>query len=83
MAARRQAVTNPENTFYATKRLIGRSFNDDEIKAIQGLVPYKIVKSRQQRRCLGRGTRNKVQSLSDRVHGSAKDEGDGRRIPWS
>jgi len=45
MSARRQAVTNPENTFYAVKRLIGRSFTDKEVKAISGLVPYKIVKS--------------------------------------
>ena len=45
MAAKRQAVTNPENTFYAVKRLIGRSFGDKEVKDIQGLVPYNIVKS--------------------------------------
>jgi len=45
MAARRQAVTNPANTFYAVKRLIGRSFGDKEVKDIQGLVPYNIVKS--------------------------------------
>jgi len=45
MAAKRQAVTNPSNTLYAVKRLIGRSFNDKEVKDIQGLVPYKIVKS--------------------------------------
>merc|ERR1711966_127189 len=45
MAAKRQAVTNPDNTFYAVKRLIGRSFGDKEVKNIQGLVPYKIVKS--------------------------------------
>eukprot|EP00560_Eucampia_antarctica_P007463 CAMPEP_0197827758 /NCGR_PEP_ID=MMETSP1437-20131217/4472_1 /TAXON_ID=49252 ORGANISM="Eucampia antarctica, Strain CCMP1452" /NCGR_SAMPLE_ID=MMETSP1437 /ASSEMBLY_ACC=CAM_ASM_001096 /LENGTH=665 /DNA_ID=CAMNT_0043428739 /DNA_START=60 /DNA_END=2057 /DNA_ORIENTATION=- len=45
MAAKRQAVTNPTNTMYAVKRLIGRSFNDKEVKAIQGLVPYDIVKS--------------------------------------
>ena len=45
MAAKRQAVTNPENTFYAVKRLIGRSFSDNEVKSIQGLVPYNIVKS--------------------------------------
>ena len=32
MPAKRQAVTNPQNTFYATKRLIGRKFNDDEVK---------------------------------------------------
>jgi molecular chaperone DnaK len=43
--AKRQAVTNPENTLYAVKRLIGRGINDAEVKAISGLVPYKIVKS--------------------------------------
>lgn len=45
MAARRQAVTNPENTLYAVKRLIGRRFDDKEVKEISGLVPYNIVKS--------------------------------------
>lgn len=44
-AAKRQAVTNPENTVYAAKRLIGRRFQDKEVKDIAGLVPYKIVKS--------------------------------------
>jgi molecular chaperone DnaK len=45
MAAKRQAVTNPENTLYAVKRLIGRRFQDKEVKNIANLVPYKIVKS--------------------------------------
>ena len=45
MAAKRQAVTNPENTLYAVKRLIGRRFEDKEVKDISKLVPYKIVKS--------------------------------------
>jgi len=45
MAARRQAVTNPDNTLYAVKRLIGRSHNDKEVKGISKLVPYEIVKS--------------------------------------
>jgi len=45
MSAKRQAVTNPENTLYAIKRLIGRSYADKEVKGIQGLVPYKIIKS--------------------------------------
>jgi molecular chaperone DnaK len=45
MAARRQAVTNPENTLYAIKRLIGRRYEDKEVKNISKLVPYKIVKS--------------------------------------
>ena len=43
LAAKRQAVTNPENTLYATKRLIGRRFKDKEVQAVQKLVPYKLV----------------------------------------
>ncbi|WP_298915135.1 molecular chaperone DnaK [uncultured Algimonas sp.] len=42
--ARRQAVTNPENTYYAVKRLIGRPFTDKAVKKDAKLVPYKIVK---------------------------------------
>ena len=43
-SAKRQAVTNAENTLFAIKRLIGRSFNDDIVKKDSGLVPYKIIK---------------------------------------
>ena len=43
-SAKRQAVTNPENTLFAIKRLIGRNFSDDIVKKDSGLVPYKIVK---------------------------------------
>mmetsp|Transcript_11566 Transcript_11566/g.15749 ORF Transcript_11566/g.15749 Transcript_11566/m.15749 type:complete len:691 (-) Transcript_11566:293-2365(-) len=45
MQAKRQAVTNPDNTLYATKRLIGRKFQDTEVKKVEKLVPYKIVKA--------------------------------------
>jgi len=41
--AKRQAVTNPKNTFYAVKRLIGRKFTDAEVKKDLDLVPYGIV----------------------------------------
>ncbi|HTY68165.1 MAG TPA: molecular chaperone DnaK [Alphaproteobacteria bacterium] len=44
-AAKRQAVTNPNNTVYAVKRLIGRRFEDPMVSKDMGLVPYKIVKS--------------------------------------
>src|SRR5215217_4016022 len=42
--AKRQAVTNPERTFFAIKRLIGRTFEDPMTKKDIGLVPYKIVR---------------------------------------
>ncbi|GAB5375107.1 MAG: molecular chaperone DnaK [Acuticoccus sp.] len=43
--AKRQAVTNPENTLFAVKRLIGRRFDDPTAQKDQDLVPYKIVKA--------------------------------------
>ncbi|XP_060554274.1 stress-70 protein, mitochondrial-like [Ruditapes philippinarum] len=45
MPAKRQAVTNPENTFHATKRLIGRRFEDKEVKKDMETVPYKIIRA--------------------------------------
>lgn len=44
-AAKRQAVTNPENTLYAVKRLIGRRFDEEAVQKDIDLVPYKIVKA--------------------------------------
>ena len=43
--AKRQAVTNPEGTLFAVKRLIGRRFDDPMVTKDKGLVPYKIVKA--------------------------------------
>ncbi|MDJ0938097.1 MAG: molecular chaperone DnaK [Kiloniellales bacterium] len=43
--AKRQAVTNPENTLFAIKRLIGRRYEDPMVEKDKGLVPYEIVKA--------------------------------------
>ena len=44
-SAKRQAITNPKNTLYAVKRLIGRRFEEKEVQKDIGLMPYKIVKA--------------------------------------
>ncbi|MGI9229792.1 MAG: molecular chaperone DnaK [Gammaproteobacteria bacterium] len=44
-SAKRQAVTNPDNTLFAVKRLIGRRFEDDVVQKDINMVPYKIVKA--------------------------------------
>ncbi|MGS2723687.1 molecular chaperone DnaK [Porticoccus sp. GXU_MW_L64] len=44
-SAKRQAVTNPDNTLFAVKRLIGRRFDDDVVQKDIKMVPYKIVKA--------------------------------------
>ncbi len=41
--AKRQAVTNPEGTFFAIKRLIGRRYTDKQVEKAKGLVPYQII----------------------------------------
>ena len=44
-SAKRQAVTNPQNTLFAVKRLIGRKFSDDVVQKDIDMVPYRIVKA--------------------------------------
>lgn len=45
LLAKRQSVTNPENTLFSVKRLIGRRFEDDEVQRDMKTLPYKVVKS--------------------------------------
>lgn len=54
LTAKRQAVTNPENTVFAVKRLIGRRFEDEEVQRDLKTMPYKIVQS-------GEGVKVKLQ----------------------
>jgi len=45
-SAKRQAVTNPKNTIYAAKRLIGRKFTEDAVQKDIDLMPYEIIQSK-------------------------------------
>ncbi|MBP7696132.1 MAG: molecular chaperone DnaK, partial [Candidatus Moranbacteria bacterium] len=45
LLAKRQGVTNPENTLFSVKRLIGRHFNDDEVQRDMKTLPYKVIQA--------------------------------------
>ena len=74
--AKRQAVTNPSNTLYACKRLIGRRFDDPHTKKEQELVPYEIVKA-SNGDSVGKGWRKGILAVASWSVRSAKDERNG------
>ena len=76
--AKRQAVTNAKDTIFATKRLIGRSFEDETVKKDIGRVPFKIIKSEMEK--LGLREKEKIFTLSNFCFCLTKNERNCRKI---
>lgn len=76
--AKRQAVTNPENTLYSIKRLIGRKWEDQEVQRDLGLMPYKIVKSGEGVKVLMGGKEHTPQEISAMVLQKMKADAEER-----
>jgi len=72
LLAKRQAVTNPENTLFSIKRLIGRHFDDAEVARDMKTMPYKIVKSGEGVKILMGGKEYTPQEISAMVLGKLK-----------
>ncbi len=77
--AKRQAVTNPENTVFAVKRLIGRRFDDPITKKDTELVPYHIVKGPNGDAWVQAGGKDYSPVADQRLH-AAEDEGNRRGL---
>ena len=78
--AKRQAVTNPKNTFYAVKRLIGRKFTDAEVKKDIDMVPYKIIAHDNGDAWLETADGKKMLAAGNLGQGAHEDEEDRRRL---
>ena len=77
--AKRQAVTNPENTVFAVKRLIGRNFDDPSVKKDIETSPFKIVNSEKGDAWI-EAKGNKYSPISNFSFYSSKNERDSRKI---
>jgi len=78
--AKRQAVTNPENTIFSIKRFIGRKFNEATVKADQKLVPFKL--SEAPNGDVQVKMRQGVQPIGGLGDDPAEDEGRCRGLSW-
>lgn len=76
--AKRQAVTNPENTLYSIKRLIGRKWEDAEVQRDLKLMPYKIVKSGEAVKVVMQGKEYSPQEISAMVLQKMKTDAEER-----
>jgi molecular chaperone DnaK len=77
-AAKRQAVTNPENTIFEMKRLIGRHFNDNEVQRDLKNMPYKIVQAGEGVKIIISGKEYTPQEISAKVLAKLKADAEGR-----
>ncbi|MEK7648446.1 MAG: molecular chaperone DnaK [Patescibacteria group bacterium] len=78
LLAKRQAVTNPENTIYSVKRLIGRRYSDDKVRKDVGLLPYKIVKSGEGVKVLMGGKEYSAEEVSAMILQKLKSDAEER-----
>ena len=76
--AKRQSVTNPENTLFSVKRLIGRRYSDAEVQRDQKLMPYKIVQAGEGVKVVMGGQQHSPQEISAMVLQKLKADAEAR-----